>query len=203
MGNSNSNEYIAYQFHTNDGYYYKLDINVKKYKYNNEIFRQMLSHNKSIWAVTIKCNNLDALRCIIILLYEYTSLSALTINFSELTILPKELFELTNLELLDISHNNLTILPNEINNLVNLKQLNISHNNLITLPKAIIKLNLKEISYGNNNFNINNEQIFDIIKILMLNGVITISELNEFTNASRYWLWFIFLTIITKNEYYK
>ncbi|XP_004604718.3 leucine-rich repeat-containing protein 63 [Sorex araneus] len=77
-------------------------------------------------------------------------LRILDMAFNLLTSLPAGLFNLYRLRNLDIAYNTITTLPSDIQKLRSLEKLIVDGNELVTFPPAILRLNLKKISFENN-----------------------------------------------------
>lgn len=81
---------------------------------------------------------------------QFFNVNCVSINYSSISHLPKELFNL-DLISLEISFSYVTIIPREIENLVNLEEINIGGNMLQKLPKEIFNLKKVYYSYFNQN----------------------------------------------------
>lgn len=71
---------------------------------------------------------------------ELFSNTFLTLNYRDLTEIPKEISWLKQLKYLDLSNNNLSQLPEEMSQLTNLNELYLSNNQFKEIPSVVFKL---------------------------------------------------------------
>jgi Leucine-rich repeat (LRR) protein len=97
----------------------------------------------------------------------------ISLPYSNITYLPKEIGNFVNLKTIHLPDNNLTSLPEEIENLINLRRLELSNNNLTSIPKEIGNLiNLRKLELSNNNLTSIPKEIGNLVNLkeLWLDG---------------------------------